>query len=573
MNFKPWYIVLMGIMLCSGFATGATIPTGITVRQVTFAGGQSVPANALPTLNTKVGLKLNDSMLMQDINTLYLTGWFQKITATPVISSGSATVQFVLEAYPTINQVEWVGNTAFSAKQLNQILSIRPGEPINTRDIAKSKASIETFYIDNGFDLAQVLEITVSPSRNVIIELTEGQIKDIDINGLPPALMPIGLREIKSSKGGYFNSKRLRDDRERLLRLGYFSDVMPPRLGESLDKTQVTVVFDTTPRKLNTLDAGIEYYEQSGEQPLTGFIRTELHHTIIPSDVLSLKLQGAHSEKLYIQGYSGRYSQPWFLNQSPLSFSIGAWSERFNEFLTKDRNNADRLIFSNQRQGADLALSYPILDDLRLSTRYKHEDVEPDTTSGLSAYAIRSIAFKAEHQTVKNMANPKNGVYAVISHELGGDIGIANMGGITFQRTIASVAGYTETSKMGVFAAKFTIGEFRPGSNSSSAFESEGFDIGGPSTLRGYKESFPAFIGNREMLLNTEYRHDLGMGLSGVLFWDFGRAFYDDWSTDFSGFKSGVGVGLRYMTPMGAIRLDAAMGETLLIHFGLGHTF
>jgi len=578
MNFNQLWMVAVTIVAIAGAVTASPyIPQGVVIRDIKIEGVHAVPTADIPqiaSLNSKVGLKFIDTAVYQDVNTFYLTGFFKRVEAVPITSPNQTTLFFKVEEFPTINSIQFFGADAISRDTLLALTDIRPGNVMNTVSLQRYKDSIEHYYQDKGYDISQVLQMSLSPSRDLLIDITEGRIRDIEIWGVSPNLGMIASRELRSKKGGYFNTRRLREDRERLLKLGYFSDVLPPHLGESLDKRQVKFVFEVKPRKTNALDAGLEYFEQSGEQPLTGFIRTELHHLAIDSDSLSIKVQAAWAESSpYVQGYAARYTQPWIWNWMPLSMSIGAWSERHNEFLTKDRNNTNRAVFSNQRRGADLELSYPFSDEFTLSTRAKKERVEPDSSSGLANYSINSLAVKADYHTIKNMANPRNGVYVITTYELGGDLGIVKLGGITFKRVVGSIAGFTEIGPNGVLACKFTAGEFNPDSDNSVTFETEGFDLGGPNTLRGYKESFPAFVGNRELLFNFEYRHDMGGGLQWVLFWDTGQAFFDSWPSDTSGFKSGYGVGLRYATPVGAIRLDLATGEAVLIHFGLGQTF
>ncbi|NBV43253.1 hypothetical protein EBR96_10890, partial [bacterium] len=349
---------------------------------------------------------------------------------------------------------------------------------------------------------------------------------------------------MRSKPGTFFNSRRLREDRDRLLRLSYFSDVSPPRLEPAPDKQQVNVVFDVTSRRINTVDAGLEYLERSGsEEPLTGFVRTELHHQLIPSDILAVKLQAFWDvDRPGLQGYSFKYAQPWLLNAFPLYASVGTWSERRTEFLTQDRNNTNRESFTNLRVGSDIQFSYPILDTLSVSIRGLRESVMPQSSTAIKGYDIRSFGIQLNHTTVGNPTNPRNGVIWTTTYEMGGNLGWVNLGGLTFKRAHSVFAAFTEIGDFGVLGARTSIGAFSPDASSAGTFENEGFDVGGPNTLRGYKETNPAYIGNKEILLNFEYRQDLISNLQGVIFLDYGYAFTGEWPTDTRNFKSGYGV-------------------------------
>ncbi|NBV84513.1 hypothetical protein EBR57_10415 [bacterium] len=214
-----------------------------------------------------------------------------------------------------------------------------------------------------------------------------------------------------------------------------------------------------------------------------------------------------------------------------------------------------------------------MLDDFTIAIRGKYETVDPDSSSGIADYSIHSLSLKTDYRTIGNTTNPRNGVYIVNTVEAGGNLGFVDLGGLSFVRVVSTTAGFTEVGSKGIIAARITVGAFYPDPGASSTFENEGFDLGGPNTIRGYKETFPIFVGNKELLFNLEYRHDLTDTFQVVGFWDTGQAFTSDWPQTTAGFMSGYGVGIRFYTPVGPLRLDLAQGEALIIHFGLGQSF
>ncbi len=579
MNFKQWISavgVATAIMTSSLYS--APLLRDRLLDDIQYDGLTQVPVKDLPkiaSLNTKTGQRVMDNALFQDINLLYTTGYFKTVEATSSLTSANRLIlTFKLQEYPTVNEIQIFGAAAISQNILATLSPIPIGKVMNTVLIQHYKEDIENLYHTNGYDLARVLQIVFSPSRNIVIDVSEGEISSIEIQGVSANLVPVVLRSLKSTPGSHFNTRRLRVDRESMLKMGYFSDVDAPRLEDSLDHRRVKVIFNTQPRKTNSFDAGLEYYQQKGEQPLTGFIRTDLRHLGIPSDLTSIKIQAAWQDNApYIQGYTGQYTQPWIMNAIPLSFTVGLWSERLDEFLTRDRNNPRRITFANHRVGAAMELAYPVFDELTVAVRGKSERISPEPTSKIDDYSIRSLSLKTDYRTIGNATNPRNGIYLVNTFEIGGKLGVVNLGGLSFTRIVCTAAGFTEIGPKGILAARITVGSFRPDASTPTTFESEGFDLGGPNTIRGYKETYPIFVGNHEILLNLEYRYDLTDTLQGVCFWDTGQAFTSSWPTSTSGFVSGYGVGIRFYTPVGPLRLDLAKGEALILHFGLGQTF
>jgi len=96
--------------------------------------------------------------------------------------------------------------------------------------------------------------------------------------------------------------------------------------------------------------------------------------------------------------------------------------------------------------------------------------------------------------------------------------------------------------------------------------------MGGSRSIRGYNEATSTFSGRRFLLTNLELRYALTKTIQTIGFIDYGNAF--DAKIKLDEFHIGYGIGFRYHTPIGAIRIDCAQGESdLYIHLGLGHVF
>lgn len=116
-------------------------------------------------------------------------------------------------------------------------------------------------------------------------------------------------------------------------------------------------------------------------------------------------------------------------------------------------------------------------------------------------------------------------------------------------------------------------------------FPSEQYYVGSDNTVRGYKDGIFA-KGTQRALFNFEYRYIFSDMFVGVLFYDIGQAInqvYDPLDEDRNfrqhhGWGSGMGFGLRVITPMGPIRLDYGWPQYKefadgYISFNMGHVF
>ena len=111
----------------------------------------------------------------------------------------------------------------------------------------------------------------------------------------------------------------------------------------------------------------------------------------------------------------------------------------------------------------------------------------------------------------------------------------------------------------------------------------EQYFVGGVNNLRGYAED--RFWGKNMAIANVELRYPLFASLVGVAFVDAGQAWGSEFRFQGTGFSTefqqsrqfgprlGAGVGVRYLTPLGPLRLDFAVGDSFRTHFTLGQTF
>ena len=109
---------------------------------------------------------------------------------------------------------------------------------------------------------------------------------------------------------------------------------------------------------------------------------------------------------------------------------------------------------------------------------------------------------------------------------------------------------------------------------------SQRFFTGGDATVRGHKyaslgpvDESGEVVGGRFLAVGSvEYDHPVKDKWSGAVFADAGNAF--DTGRRYEGLKVGVGFGVRWQSPIGAVRLDVARPlddtERFRLHLRLG---
>jgi outer membrane protein insertion porin family len=265
------------------------------------------------------------------------------------------------------------------------------------------------------------------------------------------------------------------------------------------------------------------------------------------------------------------FTDPW-VGDKPLMMGV----DIFKGYNVYDYYNKDTL-------GAAVRAGYPVFERFYLSGSYTWEKVEISdvtyTTATLLQMLDKSrnsiINITLRRDTRNHFFQPTSGSTARFSYSLASEF----LGGETsFSRYELEAARWLPIPfwKGAAVMGHFQIGLMTENSaNGLPIYEK--YMLGGINSLRGYDwyEVSPKApntnenIGGEKMaLMNLELTFPLipDSGLYGVLFFDAG----DVWTTSqsyFSSFKRSYGGGLRYLSPMGPLRieygraLDAAPGE------------
>lgn len=543
-----------------------------TVSSIQITGNQTITIQQLPLEKflSKTDQKLTALRVKHDIQLLYLTGYFNSITAQTIPSYNRVILEFKVIENPVIQKIEIQGSTLFPRKKILKRLALKPGKLLNLKTLEEDKETLTQFFHQKGYSLFSIQDVLF---ENGVLTYTvsEGTIETISFSGLSKIKPFVLARELSSKPGKPFNELALRKDRERLLKLGYFSDISPPQLTETQTGKSVDIHFQVKERKTNRIDIGLEQEEEQ----FVGFFRGIHNHILQHSDTLSGKVQvGNDNNAFAIKSYAMQYHQPWVLNKIPLSFTVDAWTELNQEIKANQATNQVKDLESTERVGGDLILGIPIIKDtFKFSLKYKNERVSPRKDSTFSSYKLESLTGLLSYKTINNPFNPKKGFYWQAEYEHGDDLGFIKFKGIRFNRSLVRGAAFFSLTQRLTYGFHSSAGLFNP-SNQQDSFETESFIIGGSNSIRGYNEGDYPFSGTRKMVINQELRLDIKEYLQGVLFFDAGRTFDQGWPVNPEGFNTGYGAGIRFLTPVGPIRVDIARGKSdIYLHFGIGQLF
>lgn len=240
--------------------------------------------------------------------------------------------------------------------------------------------------------------------------------------------------------------------------------------------------------------------------------------------------------------------------------------------------------YSERALSAAVGASFDVTDQDTVSVGLGLDWTEATDVYGRNHYLTAMVPLTWARDTTDDKLNPTTGyrVSAAIkpSYEINGRV--------PFVSAEASVSGYQKIGDKGpVLAARLAAGTLAGGGNLSGIPAGRRFYAGGGGSVRGYgyQEISPRNASNQELggrsyvLASIEARVDITDTIGMVPFLDVGSVASRS-APSFSDIRAGAGIGLRYATPFGPLRLDVAVplkrydgGSRYGIYAGIGQAF
>ncbi|RPI37511.1 MAG: outer membrane protein assembly factor, partial [Nitrospiraceae bacterium] len=283
-----------------------------------------------------------------------------------------------------------------------------------------------------------------------------------------------------------------------------------------------------------------------------------------------------------------QYHEPWFLNRRLPFRAFFLYDDR-EEISVPERETRYR----SERYAISAGVEKQLSDSIKADLYYEFSlvrttDVQPDvilSREDVGTLAISSLKPSLAYDTRDNPFNPSKGVLAGISMKITSPLLLSES---HFVKLTLSGSTYNKIHQRVVLAVSAKTGlAFGYGGTGELPLV-ERFFLGGRSSVRGYEQDTlgPKGAdgnptgGNAFLMGNIELRTFVGRGVSLVPFFDVGNVWIKIKDMDPSELKYTTGVGLRYDTPVGPLRVDYGIklnrerGESSgEIHFSIGHAF
>lgn len=411
-------------------------------------------------------------------------------------------------------------------------------------------------YFDVGYDQAQIRVHRDDRYADIVLALNTGPRYEvgeitIDQDTLDEDVL---RRYLPIAEGDAFSPKALLDTQFQLMELGYFSrvDVSPDR--EAAEDAQMPILIEPTYLPSQRYAAGVGFGTDTGARVSleSDFRHINRRGHSIDSDI-RVSQRGADVGGSYniplgdIPGeslsFSTRYEREEFEDGDSESYIVGASLSR----QPGDWKRRTYLEYSTERFS---------VGDLRRTTNL----------------LVPGISF--ERKEFDDEAFPRNGWSIFFDTHGAAEPALSTT---TFAQSRIALRGILPLDAKSRFLARFEYG-----ASFVDSFErlplSERFYAGGDRSVRGYAFRSLGETDADNNVIGGEYLTSMSAEVDRLIWGNWGLAAFMDaggaGNTAFPELFRGVGLGLRYRSPVGSVRVDLAhpldKDRLVRLHIGIG---
>lgn len=473
-----------------------------------------------------------------------------------------------------------VKNNLLKAKAIESVKSYE-NSPFSERVFIEIRRKIREVYLKNGYSDAQIegrYEIKHDETYIYLNVNPEGKKyfgKSI-ILGNKKTKTGFIYQRLAPKEEKPYNPYTIEQERQTLYRTGLFSriDVLTQTKN---DKVDLIYNFEENPAGAVEFGFGYGEYEKA-----KGFVDLSYINLFgMNKQIFSRVELSSIERRSYIT-----YMDPWLWKALTFKSSLLFENIKVKNIDTKD------IIYKLRRYSASAGFEKKFLEYFKAELIYeatfsKTWDVMPEVVisdKDIGKIFLSGVKASLIYDTRDNVFDPKKGCLTGVTSRVSSEF----LGSeINFIKSSFYLNKYTELIKNLVLATSIRAGWAWLYGKTNELPISERYFLGGRDTVRGYaqntlgpkKDNQPTG-GNAFLMGNVELRTYLGKNFFLVNFLDFGNLWKRVGDMNLSDFKYTAGLGLRYRTPVGPLRIDygyklnrqkgESHGE---IHFSFGHAF
>jgi outer membrane protein insertion porin family len=466
----------------------------------------------------------------------------------------------------TVSGHSFRGSTLGREAELDKLMQVREGDVFNGQRLSESTRQMTELYGSIGYAFANVnaipevdrekrtvfFNITVDPGRRAYV-------RRINIAGNARSRDEVIRRELRQFESAWYDTDKIRLSRERLTRLGYFTNVTIDTVPVPDAPDQVDLAVSVTERSTGTFLIGLGF-SSTDKLILTGSVTQQ--NFLGTGKALGLNVNTGQTQRQIVLSSTDPYFTP-----DGVSRTFDLYSRRFNASALRLGD------YKVETQGVGLRFGVPYteVDRVTFGLAYDRNNLDlgaapPDRyqryvdSYGPSSWAaIGSLGWFRDERD--SPLTPTRGLY------MGGNVEFTlPVGDLRYTRASFDVQWYKPLSKDYTFGLYGSVARgFQIGSDPYPIFKN--YYAGGIGSVRGFeaaslgprdRDGFP-LGGQSKVVGSAEFLFPLpGAGndqqVRMFTFVDVGNVWSD--SINLSDLRYSSGLGLNWLSPLGPLKLS-----------------
>ncbi|MGD0709553.1 MAG: outer membrane protein assembly factor BamA [Bacteroidales bacterium] len=290
--------------------------------------------------------------------------------------------------------ITWVGNTKYTAEELNSVLKVNKGDAYNQKALESNLymntdgRDISSLYLDDGYLFFSVTPVEVKIDNDSIdleIRIYEGKqatINKIIISGNKKTNDNVIMREIRTKPGQLFSRQDIIRTQRELAQLKYFDQeklAVNPKPNPAEGTVDIEYVVEETSSDQVSLSGGWGAGMITGTLGLTfnnfsakDFFKKDAWRPLPSGSGQRLSLQ-AQSNGLYSQSYNASFTEPWLGGAKPNALTVSVFRSQQTNGIAKGDPTRQSIAIDGASIGLSKRLTWP--DDfftLYYGLNYQH---------------------------------------------------------------------------------------------------------------------------------------------------------------------------------------------------------
>lgn len=485
----------------------------------------------------------------------------------------------------TVASVATPGLDALDRQQVLEGIALKPGEPFSNRKLERDANTISAAVSEKGYPHVQVkgkADISADGMTAVVnYAVTLGpfvRMGRTHVVGNFRTRKGVVEEEMELAPGEPFSLKRMLESQRNIHNLKAFSTATTRPLGFKENADRVHLLVEVEERKPYYLQAGVGF-DTSKRMYVNG--RAGDHNLFgLNKDAWA----GGEVSEIGNKIETG-IAEPRFLG-TRIAASFTVFREKREEF-NKDFGSLNSGATLSFQRGLPLSLTAGLSFSYERKEQYMRDgrEIPEGEEESYQPRGVLVVTPSLTHNSVDSFIRPSKGWFSSLSVDV--SRGVENSLDNFIKYRLEGRWFYTPHKKL-TLALRGRIGQITLLESDSSIPADQLFFLGGVSDVRGYDENKLRFNeagdavgGKRELLASIEARFDIGWNLEFVAFLDSGSVQDATDESDDDDFRSAVGGGFRYLTPVCPIgflyghKLNRLPGEKNAgrLHFSIGYTF